>query len=498
MRMRSFLLAGALAGGAGVSAGQAWAASTSDILAAQQAQLEALKEQVKLLEGQLKTLRVQAEKEAAVRAQAPAKPSPRVVQSSTNRFSIESADGQYSIALTGVFQFDVGSYLNFHPDSKFVGPGNLSSGVNARRARIGVTGKAAGDWNYTFVYDAGNSSDATARGIEAAQISYTGFKDLAIDLGYSNTFFTLDQATSSSDILFLERSSAANVATNINTGDNRSNAGARYFTDRYWLGAYFTGPSASSDSHTLTAERIGAFQRATFQVLQSPDYTLHVGVSADELIKTSNSGVNTPYALTLSDQPALRIDPTTLLNTGSLGSLANPVTGATVYDAEIAGNYRNFYFQGEYLHYEVDRRGLATASFDGGYGELSWTITGESHKYVPASGTYSRITPAHPFSLKDGTWGAWEIAARVDYVNLNDNFIAGRALSGQPAAIDGGRQTDYTVALNWYPNTALRFMLDYIHTDYDKANPTAVLGAQLGAPVGAQFDALALRTQVTW
>src|SRR5581483_11439604 len=162
----------------------------------------------------------------------------------------------------------------------------------------------------------------------------------------------------------------------------------------------------------------------------------HIGISADELIKTSNSGINTPYALTLSDQPALRVDSTTLLNTGSLGSLANPVTGATIYDAELAGNYQNVFFQGEYLHYEIDRRGLAMASFDGGYGEVSWTITGESHKYVPASGTYARISPAHPFSLKDGTWGAWEVAARVDHVDLVDHFIPGIAIAAQPAAVN--------------------------------------------------------------
>ena len=185
------------------------------------------------------------------------------------------------------------------------GPQNLSSGVNARRARIGITGTVLGDWGYAFVYDAGNSSNQTAKGIETAQIIYSGLLGSAFEIGYSNTFFTLDQATGSNDTLFIERATPSNVATSYNAGDARSNVGARFFGDRYWLGAYFTGPQ-SGDSHTLTAERFGAFQRAAFQVLKGDDYTVHLGFDVDELLKAPNSGNGTPNAITLSDEPELR------------------------------------------------------------------------------------------------------------------------------------------------------------------------------------------------
>ena len=138
-----------------------------------------------------------------------------------------------------------------------VGPQELSNGVNARRARIGFAGTANGDWGYAFVYDAGNSSDATPKGIQTAQIIYSGLHGAAFEVGYSNTYFTLDQSTLAGDTLFLERASPSNIATNFNAGDSRANAGARLFGDRYWFGAYVTGP-ASGDSHTLTGERFGA------------------------------------------------------------------------------------------------------------------------------------------------------------------------------------------------------------------------------------------------
>jgi phosphate-selective porin OprO and OprP len=422
---------------------------------------------------------------------------PRVVQNETHRFALQSADGRYSIGLTGDIQFDAGDYVDFHPGSKFVGPQALSDGVNARRARIGITGTAAGNWGYAFVYDAGNSSDATPKGIETAQIIYSGLRGAAFEIGYSNTYFTLDQATSSNDTLFLERASPSNIATNFNAGDARANAGVRLFGDRYWLGGYLTGP-ASGDSHTLTGERFGAFQRAAFQVLSGKDYSIHLGVDIDELLRSPNTGNGTADVLTLSDQPELRIDPTTLLNTGAVGTLANPVTGGYVLDFETAAAYHNFFWQGEYYHYQVNRQGVSDADFDGGYGQVSWTLTGESHKYNPQAASYFRIVPAHPFSPKQGGWGAWELAARISYIDLNSNFRAGEKLSTTPGAVDGGLQRSYTFGLNWYPNDLIRFLLDYNHVDYEKANGSAVAGAPLGVPVGAKFDSVSLRVQVAY
>jgi phosphate-selective porin OprO/OprP len=398
-QLRRLLLGGAAVSVLALSGGQAFAAD---------ADVQALQAKVDTLTAEVETLKaaIQAQAQASAQNQAqsqvigqprasqnatgqfilPGAPAtapsaevaePRITQNSAHRFALTSADGEYSIGLTGDIQIDAGAY-SFHPDSSVVGPQAPSNGVNARRARIGVTGTAPGGWGFALVYDAGNSQDTTPKGIETAQLVYGGIKGVAIEAGYSNTFFTLDQSTSSNDTLFLERSSASNVATNFNTGDARTNAGVRLFGDRYWVGGYVTGP-ASGDSHTLTAERFGSFQRVAVQALKGPDYTLHLGVGVDELLQAPNSGYGTANTLTLSDQPELRIDPTTLLSTGTIGTLANPVTKAYVLDFETAATWRNLFWQGEYYAYQVDRRGLAASNFNGAYGQVSWTITGESH-----------------------------------------------------------------------------------------------------------------------
>lgn len=516
MHVRSLLLAGTVASLAlGTSYAPAHAATsqaTQEAIRAQQAQIDYLKRQLEIMSDKLNQMQTQAS--ASVK-EAAAKPAPKVTQSSTNKFAIESADGKYSIGLTGGFQGDVGYYPGFSAKAT-TGPQNLNAGFNARRARIGVTGKAAGDFNYTFIYDAGNSSDATPKGINTAQVSYTGIKNLAIDFGYSNVNFTLDQATSSYDTIFMERATPSNIATAFNGGDNRSNVGARYFTDRLWVGGYVTGP-APGEVHGQ-AERIGAFERVAYQVLSDPDYSLHLGFAVDELFKAPLNNGNAPataltldpvkgivtttipsaYSIALSDQPELRVDPTTFVNTGTIGSLTNPVTGAYVYDVELAGNYGPLFAQGEYFHYQIDRQGLESNSFDGGYGLIAYTLTGESHKYVPGTAAYARIVPAHAFSPSEGYWGAWEVAARVSYIDLTSNFTPGQAISSssQPGALNGGKQTSFTAGLNWYPNSYMRFELNYIHTDFDKINSSS--SGTLGAPIGATIDALGFRTQVNW
>ena len=61
-----------------------------------------------------------------------------------------------------------------------------------------------------------------------------------------NLPYTLNEAMSSNDILFLERASSQLIATNIAAGDARSTFGARWYNDSLWIGGYATGPAAAA------------------------------------------------------------------------------------------------------------------------------------------------------------------------------------------------------------------------------------------------------------
>ncbi len=96
---------------------------------------------------------------------------------------------------------------------------------------------------------------------------------------------------------------------------------------------------------------------------------------------------------------------------------------------------------------------------------------------------FEQIKILHPFS--EGGWGAWEVAARLSSVNLNSGPISGQSyvnamnaatlaatIPGQPAAVTanynnlvravanagivGGRQNDFTLGVNWYPDNGIR------------------------------------------
>src|SRR5882724_12707976 len=409
------------------------------------AEIAALKQQLRLMEQKLDKLqrqtaanttaaatanakadaKVSVAKAAAYPAKSQIAPSDAVVKMPNNRPTICTADDQNCVSIVSRVHFDAGGY-DYRPNTAATTPQRLDNGVNVRRARIGVIGKFMDDWNYALIYDFAGSSDGFAgtasaagtpvgflpggglSGIENAYLSYTGFKpfggNLAIEGGYMDLPYTMDEAMSSNDILFMERSSAQVIAVNIAAGDARSTFGTRWYDDRLWLGAYATGPvagaihSASSVNPPGTTEQYGAVARAAGQIVSGKDYSLHLGGDAEFLIQPPHNLIAGSQTLTLSDRPELRIDPTTLISTGAIAN----ASAAQVYSLEAAGNYGPLFFQGEYFWFNVERNaatGLPSVKFQGGYAEAAYVLTGETRRYNPGSASYAGIVPANPFSL---------------------------------------------------------------------------------------------------
>ena len=128
MQIKSLLLTGTVAGiafagpafAAKNQAAQPAAAITADQVETLQQQITAMQAQVAYMKRQLEIMQEKNPPNA--------KPAPKVVQSGSNKFSIESADGQYSAALTGRIHADIGDYAGYDPKSKATSPANLNSG----------------------------------------------------------------------------------------------------------------------------------------------------------------------------------------------------------------------------------------------------------------------------------------------------------------------------------------------------------------------------------
>ncbi len=423
---------------------------------------------------------------------------PKVTQSGTNRFALSSADGAWTIAPTGRIHLDMGVYLNQDPEGT-TGPGTavggkFSNGVNARRARIGITGRAMSDFTYSVILDAGGTQDGAAT-INEARLGYAGIRNTILEIGYGPQYFQLDDATSSNDIVFIERSSPGNIAGGFTGGDNRFSIGARTWESNWFAAAAITG-STPNVSHALSTRGFGAYGHFSYNPIQTDLTSLHFGVSASKLFEVPNSGPNMPATVTLSDRPESRIDTTVLLNTGAIGNAANPVTGVEIYGVQTAGAFGSFFMQGEYSWDKVKRLQGPTAGFAGGYVQASYTVGGR-RTYVPATGTYSGVNPVTPFSPKNGGWGAFEFAGRVSYMDLVDNYTSRALAVDQPYMVNGGRQTSYTAALNWFWNSNMLWKFNYIHTQFDKENPITATNA-LPIPLGLSLDTVMARFQIMY
>lgn len=376
-------------------------------------------------------------------------PEPPVKTTFGPGLKIESADGLYSFQPYGRLHFDT---TFFRDDKK-----DRANNQNFRRARLGMRGNIGEDLSYRAEFDFANE-DTNFRDVYIAY-SGLGFADLTV--GNFKPPMGLEQATSSNDISFIERSAVTNALTRGHVlgaglssgGDDWSLAGGVFNED--------AGTNNGTDDEALSFEA-----RATTDLLRDSDNVLHIGGGASW--RKPNSVSN---ALTLSAPPAGISSTTNLLSTGAINNVDNNI----VSGAEAAAAFGPVLLQGEYLRMDIERPSTSP-SFDGWYAQAGWLLTGESRPYKGDEGVFGRIKPENPFSLKAGGWGAFELLGRYDTLDLND----------ANAGINGGELRQYTAAANWYLRDNLRLMLNYAVVDSEDN------------PVDADDDphVINLRTQV--
>jgi phosphate-selective porin OprO/OprP len=402
------------------------------------------------------------------------------------RPTITSADGSQKFAVRGIVQFDAASY-----DRRNTVPGatDFNSGTNFRRARLGVEGTFARDWNYALTTDFGGSGSEGVQ-LNAAYVEYAGLKPadgvaVRLRIGAWATPTGLEDATSNTEGLFLERAAVAEMVRNLAGGDARSGVGAFANGERWYASAVFTGALVGNTGEF--DEQTGYLTRIAFAPVYGKDYALHLGGNIQGILNVADTGAGAAKVtqVRLRERPELRVDGTRLVDTNNLNA-----SGVTAYGAELGAYYKNLQVSAEAFRIDVDRIGLANPSFDGWYVQGAWTLTGERHVWSSASGGFRGIKPAKNFSPADGAWGAWEIAARYSVLDLDDH--AGVAGAGTPlGGVRGGDQTIATVGLNWYPNPVYRFQAQYQRVDVDRLNAA-------GVQVGEDVDIVSLRSQVAF
>lgn len=541
-RLARAALIGSLLSSTAVAAFAQDALSTSpraDVPASTEAKLDALEAEVAALRAELADLKAQTVAEIKDgRATVAAKPAASVsIANGAPTFA--SADGAWTETLHGVLQFDVAAYSQgavgpTSTDLRRDGPAldasasntdagharQLKNGDLFRRARIGLDGSAPGSFEYRFLVDFGGTGVENAGYLYEGWAQYNGLKPLHFRVGAFAPSLGLADANSTSYMPFLDRPSPVDISRNLAGGDSRTAAQIFAYGAAWFASAAVTGRTVgaintnnvipiSSTTTSITvgtaqtfSDQLGFTGRLAFDPIVDGDFRVNLGAHASYVDRPANIGGpgtngTTPlssFVVALNGTPELRVDGTKLINTGNI-----PARNALEAGAEFAVRKGPLFLASEYEHVQVKRSDInSTSEFGGYYVEGTWFLTGETKRYNASTAAFDGPTFVHPFNPAAGSIGALELALRWSDMNLN--YHAGSAgAAAPPDGVRGGDQSIFSAGLNWYPNSLVRFMLDYQHVRIDRLSPSAsAYSTPVGAQIGQSYNAVALRSQVAF
>lgn len=345
---------------------------------------------------------------------------------------IESADKAYSAELHGRLQVDSAWYAD---DQRALG-----DGAEVRRAYLSVNGTLAKYFDYKLEYNFAGGGE-----INDMYLRYNYYKPFLLTVGYFKEPFSLEELTSDLNITFMERG-----LPNVFSPSRKIGIMGSTYNDWGSLSLGGFGPDANDDDHPETAGgeegdegwRVAA--RGTFSPLHEKGKVVHLGAAVDYWSPAD-------HTLRIRQRPESHVTDMRLVDTGSLGYIDD----MTTFGAELAGVWGPASIQGEYMQAEVSRKAGGNPTFSGWYAYASYFLTGESRPYNHKKGTFGRVKPKRNFP--DG-WGAWELAARYSSLDLADD------------SIQGGKQDDITVGMNWYLNPNTKVKAEYVMIDAEPSS----------------------------
>jgi phosphate-selective porin OprO/OprP len=420
-------------------------AELMDIIRRQQRQIEELSRKVDQLERKTEEARQKADT-ATETVQKVEETAPDIKVKWAPGPTFSSKDGSWSVHVLGRLMVDGGALGD---DDDFYRNDNATE---LRAARLGVEGNFLQDWKYKFETD---FVDGTVD-VKDAYLEYSGeFVEPAyVRVGQYKTPNSLEQLTSRRFITVMERAAIVDAfeldyQIGLGGGTSGENSGVD--------GGLF-GQNASdqedNEGYALAGRGHYAFFPGPEDQGENSSEVVHVGGS----VRYRNFDNDTfDSQARYRQRPFFHFTGTRSVDTGVIDDSEGDVWAG----AEFAWVQGPFSLQSEvantalqHKHGEDDADNLW-----GGYLGASYFLTGERRNYDPKKGVFDRVEVERP--LQDGGPGAWELGARADYIDLNDE------------GVKGGEQISYIGGLNWYPNNFVRFMLDGAVTQVFDAGDTA-------------------------
>ncbi len=421
--------------------------------------LEAVDQQVRIL---ARKMELEQEAAAAKKKETPS------IAATADGFSFKSADGNYMLKVRA----------HTHSDGRFFLGDDVKVATNTfliRRQRFLFEGTVAKIYDFKFMPDFGGGQFV----LQDAYLDARFLPYLKLRAGKMKTPFGIERLQSPLYISFIERGLPNNLVPN-------RDVGAQVHGDlaggviNYMIGAF----NGVADA--------GSGDRDTFD---SKDYAARLFVQP--FLKSQGGalrGLGIGVAVTSGTQ-------TGTVTTPSLPSYVSPgqiaffryrtdgtAAGTVFADGKISRlspqayySWSRFSLLGEYVTSSQNvTRATTSAKLENKASQAiaTYVLTGEN-------ATYRGVTPKKSFEPAAGTWGAFELTARVSKLDVDDDAFPVFA-NPQSSASEANA---WAVGLNWYMNKNIKFVVNYEQTSFKG-----------GAATGDRLDEKAIlsRFQITY
>ena len=352
------------------------------------------------------------------------------------RFEFKSHDGDFRLVFGARVEND---YAAFDIDDALQAQfGPIDGGSEFRRARLVAAAKLYDNFNFFSQYDF-----STGR-VRFASV-FLGISNLPyfhnIRIGQFEEPLGLERLTSHRFITFMERGLTNAITPVRSTG--------LMFHDSYCnsMGTWWIGYFRESNSVGFTQGDGGdALTTRLTRLL----------VYRDEGRKLLHLGGAYSFRRPLEGEIRFRNRPESNLSERFVDTGEFEAEYIHLFATELAAVMGPWSIQGEYIFNNTEAASGESLNFSAFYFYMSWFLTGENRTYSRTGATFRRVRPHRNFNWSDCCfrgWGAWELAGRISHVDLNSD------------SIQGGRETNGTVGVNWYWNPNMRTMFNYVLAD---------------------------------
>jgi phosphate-selective porin OprO/OprP len=387
---------------------------------------------------------------------------PPTISFGSDGFTMTTADGDFGIRFGCVLQVDSRTFFDDHGT---VG----NDGFLLRRARPVVGGTVFHDFDVLFVPDfgtgsnGGNGGTAPTPQIFDAYLNYHPGVEFQLEAGKFKSPVGLEQLQADRDITFNERSLVTDLVPTRDLGvalHGELFGGIASYAAGIFNGSGDYRLSSNSDFEDSKAFAGRVFLRP-FRGISVPALSglgMGVGGSYEDLQATNTAGLpnttggTTPGYATAGQQQFFAYRP-----------------GVVAQGLHWRLSPQGYWYVGPFGllgEYAISNQRVTLTGAGGQpaahLNHTAWQVTG-AWMLTGEDATYGPVAPHRPFNLREGGWGAFQLAGRYSELNIDH---AAFPVFADPTS-SASSAYEWSVGLNWYLNRNVRVDFSYSQTRFE-------------------------------